>query len=94
EGRGIGDNKSFFKGYEERIVPLIPFEEIWKTDHERAKLSADPENLFLKHPKGETPEEYQSEISTTIWNSPSWEDREPTNYRPEFDATENPLKCL
>ena len=94
EGRGIGGNGGFFKGYEERIVPLIPFEELWKTDHERAALSADPENLFLKHPKGETPEDYQSEISETIWNSPSWEDREPTNYRPEFDVTVNPLKGL
>ena len=72
----------------------IPFEELWKTDHERAKLSADPANLFLKHPAGETPEDYQSEISGTIWNSPSWDDREPTNYRPDFDATVNPLKGL
>ncbi|MBP5159249.1 MAG: glutathione S-transferase C-terminal domain-containing protein [Lachnospiraceae bacterium] len=83
-----------FKGYEERIVPLIPFEEIWKSDHARAKLSDDPENMFLKHPAGETPEDYQSEISTTIWNSPSWDDREPTNYRPDFDVTVNPLKGL
>ena len=92
EGRGIGGDRGFFKGYESRIVPLIPFEEIWKTDHERAKLSQDPDNLFLKHPEGETPEDYQSEISETIWNSPSWDDREPTNYRPEFDVTVNPIK--
>ncbi|MBD5493690.1 MAG: glutathione S-transferase [Lachnospiraceae bacterium] len=83
-----------FKGYEERIVPLIPFEELWKSDGERKKLSSDPVNIFLKHPEGETAEDYQSEISDTIWNSPSWEDREPTNYRSDFDVTVNPLKGL
>ncbi|MDE6750224.1 MAG: glutathione S-transferase C-terminal domain-containing protein [Lachnospiraceae bacterium] len=83
-----------FKGYEERIVPLIPFEELWKSDGERKKLSSDPVNIFLKHPEGETAEDYQSEISDTIWNSPSWEDREPTNYRPDFDVTVNPLRGL
>lgn len=88
---GMGDP---FKGYEERIVPLIPFEELWKSDGERKKLSSDPVNVFLKHPEGETAEDYQSEISDTIWNSPSWEDREPTNYRPDFDVTVNPLKGL
>ena len=94
EGRGIGDSRSFFKGYQERIVPLIPFEKLWESDHARAKLSADPDHLFLKHPAGETPEDYQSVISGTIWNSPSWEDREPTDYRPDFDPVVNPLKGL
>ena len=50
--------------------------------------------MFLRHPAGETYEEYASEISTTIWNSPNWDDRNPKNGTLSVDASINPLKDL
>ena len=83
-----------FRSFEERIAPLIPFEKLWATDGERRKLSKTPDEVFLRHPEGETPEEYQSEISDTIWNSPNWDDRNPNNGVLSVDASINPLKGL
>ncbi len=81
-----------FTGYEEIISPLIPYEKLWATDGERRNLSKTPDEVFLRHPKDETPEDYQSEISDSIWNSPSWEDRNPANGKLSVDASINPLK--
>jgi putative glutathione S-transferase len=86
--------KGPFKGYEERIAPLIPWEELWKTDGERKKLSKNHDDMFLRHPADETPEDYQSEISDTIWNSPSWEDRNPRSYKISVDPSINPIQGL
>jgi putative glutathione S-transferase len=50
--------------------------------------------MFLRHPEDETPEDYQSEISDTIWNSPSWEDRDPRSYKISVDPSINPIQGL
>lgn len=81
-----------FRSYAYRIAPQVPYDELWKTDGERAKLSKTPDRIYAKHPDGETARDYQSEISTTIWNSPSWEDRNPKNGVLSTDASINPLK--
>lgn len=86
--------EGFFRGFEERIAPLIPYEKLWATDGERKQLSKTPDEVFLRHPEGETAEDYQSEISDTIWNSPSWDDRNPDNGVLSVDASINPLKGL
>lgn len=86
--------EGFFRGFEERIAPLIPYEKLWATDGERKQLSRTPDEVFLRHPEGETAEDYQSEISDTIWNSPSWDDRNPDNGVLSVDASINPLKGL
>ena len=83
-----------FGTYLPRIAAKINWDEELKTDHSRAKLSSDPNNLFLRHPKGETVEEYQTEISTTKWNDPSQEVRADKNFVLSVDASINPLKGL
>jgi putative glutathione S-transferase len=84
-------NADLFRSYAYRIASQVPYDELWKTDGSRKSLSQDPENVYLKHPKGESPEDYQSEISTTIWNSPKWEDRNPLNGTLSTDASINPI---
>ncbi|MBQ8954008.1 MAG: glutathione S-transferase C-terminal domain-containing protein [Clostridia bacterium] len=89
--RAKGDNR-LFRDYWHRIAPQVDYEALWKPDGERRKLSKTPDELFLRHPAGETYEDYASEISPTIWNSPSWEDRNPKNGVLSVDASINPLK--
>ena len=86
--------ETLFKGFNERILTKLDFDEYYKYDGERAVLSKHPDEIYLRHPKGETYEEYASEISTTIWNSPSWDDRNPKNGTLSVDASINPLKDL
>lgn len=81
-----------FSSYDEKIAPQIDYEKRWATDGERRKLSKTPDEVFLRHPKGETYEEYASEISTTIWNSPDQKARNPKNGVLSVDASINPLK--
>lgn len=88
------DNKKLFRGYNERILSKVDFDKLWADDGERRKLSKTPDELFLRHREGETYEEYAGEISTTIWNSPSWADRNPKNGTLSVDASINPLKGL
>lgn len=88
------DNKKLFRGYNERILSKVDFDKLWADDGERRKLSKTPDELFLRHKEGETYEEYAGEISTTIWNSPSWADRNPKNGTLSVDASINPLKEL
>jgi putative glutathione S-transferase len=57
-------------------------------------LSEDPEHIYLRHPKGESVEDYQTEISTTIWNSPDRSVRANKNFKLSVDASINPLKGL
>jgi len=80
-----------FTSYAKRIAPQVPYDELWKTDGERKKLSQDPENVYKKHPAGESAEDYQSVISTTKWNSPDWADRQPRNITISVDASINPI---
>ena len=77
-----------------RIASKIDWDIELKTDHARAKLSSDPQNLFLHHPKNETVEDYQSEISTTKWNDKRNEVRADKNFKLSTDASINPLKGL
>ena len=86
------DTRGDFSSYIFRIVSKIDLDEFLKSDHARKALSADPENLFLKHPEGETAEEYQTEISTTKWNDRSQEVRADKNFKLSVDASINPLK--
>ncbi len=88
------DNKKLFKSYNERILTKVDFDKLWADDGERRKLSRTPDEVFLRHKPGETYEEYAGEISDTIWNSSSWEDRNPKNGTLSVDASINPLKGL
>ena len=65
-----------------------------QTTAREEKLSKTPDELFLRHPEGETYEDYAGPISKTIWNSPKWEDRNPKNGTLSVDASINPLKGL
>ena len=91
---GIRKDGNFFKSYNERILTKVDFDKLWADDGARRKLSKTPDELFLRHPAGETYEEYAGEISTTIWNSPNWDDRNPKNGILSVDASINPLKDL
>ena len=86
--------KKSFGTYLPRIGAKINWDEELKTDHSRAKLSDDPNNLFLRHPNGESVEDYQTEISTTKWNDPRQEVRADKNFVLSVDASINPLKGL
>jgi len=86
------DRKGDFSSYIYRIVSKLDLDEYLKTDHARAALSEDPEHLFLKHPEGETVEDYQSVISTTKWNDPAQEVRANKHFELSVDASINPLK--
>lgn len=62
------------------------------TDGSRKALSSDPENIYLKHPKGETVEDYQTEISQSRWNSKDPAVRADWHFELTTDAAINPLK--
>ena len=70
------------------------FDEWLKTDNARKKLSKDPDNLFLKHPLNESVEDYQSEISQSIWNSKDKNVRANWHFELSVDPSINPLKGL
>lgn len=95
-GTKKGDqDKDIFFDWNYRIASQINFDELWADDGARKALSKTPEEMFLRHPEGETAEEYQSEISVSKWNSPRQEERDPSN--PEngklsVDASVNPLQ--
>ena len=78
--------------YLNRIAAYVNWDERLATDGSRARLSEDPEHIYLKHPEGETPEDYQSDISTTKWNDPSYEVRADKNFVMSTDPSINPLK--
>ena len=80
------------RDFASRIAPQIDYEHYYDSDGSRKKLSKTPDEIFLRHPENESAEDYQSEISKTIWNSPSWADRNPKNGTISVDASINPLK--
>ncbi len=90
------DDERAFRDYLSRIAWQADYEKIWEPDHEsRKKLSNHPEEYFLRHPEGETAEDYQSEISPPLWNRPAQADRDPSapaNSPLDVDASINPLK--
>lgn len=85
-------DKKLFADYRSRIAPLIDYEKLWAPDNSRRHLSRTPDEWFLRHPDDETYEEYASEISTTIWNSPDPKDRDPKNFQNSVNPEINPLK--
>ena len=91
-GKKLGE--VLFRGYNERILAKVDFEKLMADDGSRRTLSKTPDEVFLRHPEGETYEDYAGEISKTIWNSPKWEDRNPKNGVLSVDASINPLKGL
>ena len=83
-----------FGTYLPRIAAKIDWDIELKTNHKRKELSSDPENIYLRHPNGETVEDYQTEISKTIWNDPRQEVRANKDFKLKVDASINPLKGL
>ncbi len=65
-----------------------------KSDGSRKKLSSDPENVFLKHPAGETAEDYYTEVSQSKWNNKDQASRADWDYKLPVDPSINPLKGL
>ena len=86
------ENNKSFRAFSERIAPKVDYQTLWQSDGNRRKLSNDPTHVYLYHKRGETPEEYDSEISKTIWNSPNDNDRYPKNGVISVDPSINPLK--
>ncbi len=80
-----------FQSYAERIASQVPYEVLWKTDGARRALSNTPDEVYLRHPKGESVEDYQGVITKAIWNSPKWSDRNPKNGVLTEDASINPI---
>ena len=85
------DAKGIFASYPKRIAAQVPYDKLWATDGARKALSADPENVFKKHPEGETAEDYQSEISVSKWNAKAQADRNPMVRTLSQDASVNPI---
>lgn len=83
--------RGIFESYPARIAAQVPYEELWKTDGSRRHLSQDPENLYNKHPAGETVQDYQGELTQSVWNSSSREARDPKNRSLRVDASVNPI---
>lgn len=83
-----------FGTYLPRIAAKIDWDVELKSDHLRKRLSSDPENLFLHHNPNETVEDYQTEISQTIWNSESLEVRSNKDFKISTDPSINPLEGL
>ncbi len=81
----------FFAGFDVRIASQVPYEELWKTDGARKKLSEDPEKVYKPHPAGETAEDYQSVISVSKWNSPDPAQRDSRERTLAQDASINPI---
>ena len=83
-----------FRDFNSRLAWQIDYPALYATDGARAALSRTPEERFLWHPAGETPEVYQSEITPSPWNRPGWKDRDPSlpeNSTLRADASVNPI---
>lgn len=90
-------DKDIFADYQVRIAPQIDYDKLLADDGSRRRLSAHPDEIYLRHPEGETVEEYQSEISFSHWNSKDPADRDPSDPRNSVlaqDASINPLKGI
>lgn len=82
----------FFRSFAYRIAPQVPYDQLWASDGERKKLSKNPDEVYLRHPKGETYADYAGEISVSKWNSPDWAERDPRKVSISVDPSVNPLK--
>jgi len=85
------DDDKLFRDYNHRILSKVDFDVLWKDDGLRKKLSGNPEDKFLRHPRNEIYADYAGEISETIWNSPDRKDRNPKNGTLSVDASVNPV---
>lgn len=88
-------DRDLFVDWNQRIASKINLDEFFAYDGWRKKLSNHPDEIYLRHPAGESPEDYQSEISFSPWNRPDQKDREaddPANSPLDVDASINPLK--
>ena len=83
-----------FGNYLTRIASKIDYEVEWKTDGKRKEVSSDPENVYLRHPKGETVEDYEKEVSQSLWNIDTIEARSNKVFNISTDPSINPLKGL
>jgi putative glutathione S-transferase len=70
------------------------FDKWLATDGSRKKLSSDPEHIYLRHPEGETADDYQTEISQSQWNSKEQAVRANWHFELSINAAVNPLKGL
>ncbi|MBR6288902.1 MAG: glutathione S-transferase C-terminal domain-containing protein [Acholeplasmatales bacterium] len=86
-------NLGVFNRYLDRLAKSN-WDEFFKVDDSRKKLSADPENVFLKHPEGETVEDYIKPISVSKWNNKDPKVRGDWNFQLSVDPSINPLKGL
>ena len=86
------DTEGIFASYPKRIASQVPYEKLWASDGSRKALSHDPENVYKKHPEGETPEDYQTDISVSKWNSSELSDRNPMVRTLSTDASINPIE--
>ncbi len=85
------DVKGIFASFPKRIASQVPYEKLWASDGSRKALSQDPENVYKKHPEGESVEDYQSVITTTKWNSPNPADRDSRFRTLSQDPSINPI---
>ena len=88
-------DRDLFVDWNQRIASKINLDEFFAYDGWRKKLSNHPDEIYLRHPAGERPEDYQSEISFSPWHRPDQKDREaddPANSPLDVDASINPLK--
>lgn len=69
----VDSRPGIFRSFNERFVDQIDYEGIWSAPQNRAGLSRTPEEKFLRHPEGETPQEYRSVIQPSRWNTPGAE---------------------
>ncbi|MBR6381856.1 MAG: glutathione S-transferase C-terminal domain-containing protein [Lachnospiraceae bacterium] len=91
------NENDLFRSWEDRIQPQIDYRKLFSELSDRARLSKTPEEVFLRHPAGETYEEYAGEISFSRWNRPDQKDRnpsDPANNSISVDASINPLQGL
>lgn len=77
-----------------RIAGQIDYEKFFATDGSRKALSKHPDQLYLKHPEGETVEDYIKPISKTHWNDKDIKVRNPNNRTISVDPSINPLKGI
>ncbi|MCR5477047.1 MAG: glutathione S-transferase C-terminal domain-containing protein [Lachnospiraceae bacterium] len=96
-GRSADTGDADFADWHARVASKLDLQKLWADDGQRKVLSAHPDEVYLRHPEGETPEDYQSEISFCPWNSEKQEDRDPRNPKNgqiSVDPSINPLKGL
>lgn len=90
-------DKDIFFDWNQRIASQIDFDKLWADDGHRKALSSDPDEIYLRHPEGESAEDYQTKISFSHWNSQAQSDRDPSDPKNSVlraDASINPLKGL